>query len=516
MKAKKILLTILCVACVSAISLGLVACNTTPSNDDNNQKEDQGMSFVTLDINPSIEIIVDGENKVASVYGSNEDGMVLLYNETGIVGEDVETAIDKIISLAVEMGYLSEDNKTVDVSVSSEKEATGTDLTSKVNAKITATAKNLGLNVTTTAEGAYSDLKKLEELKAEYPDNPAIQALDIAKFKLVTSATEDGTITVEAAVELDDSALIAMVNDAHSKIEAYATDAYKEAVAKANEAYEWALEIAKDSAYIEFYATNVLKYPTEAYYGCVYYMYSLTASGFDLVANVFDYIEAERNYPLDEARVSAILESFGMDKTEVDKLKNADGEVTIASVEAYIDKMVKNTSVYGDFTEVKAEVEATLEEAKTYVNGVIDEAKVKYADQIESYIAFADTAVNAVKATIALVPGATEMLESSLATYNQVVDQIKLILEDGVITSDELRDCSAQLEAKANDYANKITSSLTEEDLATIASIQERNIAKLNEEKATFDTALETAKNEAQTRLQNLKDARLGAQTAEE
>lgn len=481
------------------------------------------MSFVTLDINPSIEIIVDGENKVASVYGSNEDGMVLLYNETGIVGEDVETAIDKIISLAVEMGYLSEDNKTVDVSVSSEKEATGTDLTSKVNAKITATAKNLGLNVTTTAEGAYSDLKKLEELKAEYPNNPAIQALDIAKFKLVTSATEDGTVTIEAAVELDDSALIAMVNDAHSKIEEYATDAYKEAVAKANEAYEWALEIAKDSAYLEFYAKDVINNPLQlinnysmVWDNCAYYMYSLTASGFNLVANVFDYIEAERNYPLDEARVSAILESFGMEEDEVDKLKNADGEVTIASVEAYIDKMVKNTSVYGDFTEVKEEVEATLEDAKNYVNGVIEEAKVQYADQIEKCITDVDSAVNAIKTTIAGIPGATEMLENSLATYNQVVAQIKLILEDGAITADELRDCSTKLQAKATEYADKITSSLTEEDLATIASIQERNIAGLNAKKSEFDNALETAKNEAQTRLQNLKDARLGTQTEEE
>lgn len=506
MKAKKFLITLLAVVCVSAMSLGLVACN---NNDEDPAKADQGMSFVTLDINPSIEIIVDGENKVASVYGSNEDGMVLLYNETGIVGEDVEVAIDKIVNLAIELGYLSEDNKNVDVSVSSEKEGTGTDLTNKVNAKITATAKNLGLNVTTTAEGAYSDLKKLEELKAAYPDNAAIQALNIAKFKLVTSATEDGTVSIEAAVELDDSALIAMVNDAHSKVEAYATEAYKEAVAKANEAYEWAVEIAKDSAYLEFYATNILKYPTEAYYGCVYYMYSLTASGFNLVANVFDYIEAERNYPLNEERVAAILKAFDMDESEVDKLKNSDGEVTIASVEAYIDKMVKNTSVYGDFTAVKAEVEATLAEAKTYVDDVIAEAKVEYADQIESYITLVESAVNAIKVTIAAIPGANAMLENALTTYNQVVAQIKLILEDGAITSDELRECSAQLDTKATEYADKIKASLTEEDLATIASIQDRNLAALNKEKAAFDSALETAKNEAQTRLQNLKNARL-------
>ncbi len=201
-----------------------------------------------------------------------------------------------------------------------------------------------------------------------------------------------------------------------------------------------------------------------------------------------------------------------MDETEVDKLKNADGEVTIASVEAYIDKMVKNTSVYGDFTAVKAEVEATLEESKSYVVGVINEAKAEYTEQIEGYIKYAEDAVETIKVAIAGIPGATEMIESCLVTYNKVADQIKLILDDGAITADELRDCASQLQVKADEYHIKIQSNLTDADLQEIAEIQERNLAGLDSAKSAFDTALETAKNEAQTRLQNLKDARLGAQ----
>ncbi len=509
MQVKKFFIAILTVACVCATVLGLVACKTDNSD---TQKEDKGMSFVTLDINPSIEIVVDGENKVASVYGANEDGKVLLYNETGIQGEDVEVAIDKIINLAVNMGYLSEDNKAVDVSVSSEKDATGEELTSKVNAKITATAKNLGLNVTTTADGAYSDLQKLKELKAAYPDNALIQSLTVSKFKLVASATEDGKIDVEAAVELDDSELIKIVNDAHKAIADYATDAYKEAVAKADMAYASAVEIAKDSVYLTYYTRKVFTNPTVAFNGSVYYMYALTSKGFNLVANVYDYIEIEREYPLDEERVSQILQAFGMDENEVDKLKDADGNVTIGSVEAYIDKMVKNTSVYGDFTEVQADVESALTEAKASVKAVIDAAKAEYKDQIEYYITTADAALSAVQSLVAAIPGATEMLNSSLATYQEVVAKIKLILEDGAITADELRDCATKLDAKASEYKDKVNNDFTADELKQIEADQAKAVETLSAQKKVFDDAVETAKKNAQSSLEKLKNERLNAQ----
>lgn len=84
--------------------------------------EGKAATFVSLDVNPSVELTVDGKNKVVSVYGENEDGKVLLYDNgnivSGIVGEDVEKAVAKITDLAVEYGFLSEDNKVVNTSVS--------------------------------------------------------------------------------------------------------------------------------------------------------------------------------------------------------------------------------------------------------------------------------------------------------------------------------------------------------------------------------------------------------------
>jgi hypothetical protein len=57
-----------------------------PAKDDTEipkEKDEAGtaVAFVTVDINPSIEITLDENGVVASVYGANEDGQILLYGE---------------------------------------------------------------------------------------------------------------------------------------------------------------------------------------------------------------------------------------------------------------------------------------------------------------------------------------------------------------------------------------------------------------------------------------------------
>ena len=56
--------------------------NTTPPTDQGNKNDiGEAATFVTLDINPSIELTVDANGIVVSVYGANEDGQILLYEE---------------------------------------------------------------------------------------------------------------------------------------------------------------------------------------------------------------------------------------------------------------------------------------------------------------------------------------------------------------------------------------------------------------------------------------------------
>ena len=88
---KKIAILLTLVLCVTLLTVSLAACN----KDDGEDLTD-ATAFVTVDINPSVELTLNAEGKVLSAYGANEDGKVLLYGEAGIVGESVDKAVENI------------------------------------------------------------------------------------------------------------------------------------------------------------------------------------------------------------------------------------------------------------------------------------------------------------------------------------------------------------------------------------------------------------------------------------
>ena len=70
-------------------------CALTVCGSDGTEKAEK-QAYVSLDINPAIELIVDKDNNVVSVRGENEDGQVLLYEETGIKGEKSMPQLTKL------------------------------------------------------------------------------------------------------------------------------------------------------------------------------------------------------------------------------------------------------------------------------------------------------------------------------------------------------------------------------------------------------------------------------------
>lgn len=76
---------------------------------------------VQLDINPSVELILDKNNKVVSVTALNDDGSVILSGEK-FIGLKVDKFITKYVNLAIETGYISasinEDEKEFSMKVS--------------------------------------------------------------------------------------------------------------------------------------------------------------------------------------------------------------------------------------------------------------------------------------------------------------------------------------------------------------------------------------------------------------
>lgn len=495
-----------CALALSAL-FAVTACSMVGcKNDDSGKAEKQ--AYVSLDINPAIELIVDKNNNVISVRGENEDGQVLLYNETGIKGEKLDAAVKKITDLAIRYGYLDENNKVVDTLVTSSDESFATELLGKVNSSITATASNLGLSVTTDGEGAYSLLRKMQEVKEAFPNNAAIQNVTVQKFKLALSVSETGEISLEAAIELSDAELIEMLKTSTVKIEQFATEAYLQAKNKALALYDEAIETAGYAVYSQFYIEKALTHPLTAYYGCAYQAYAAAAKGINTACDLAELGVAVKNYPLNEEQITLVATALGMQS--VDPLKNANGEITVASIEAYADKLFKNSPASEELEQTKQALTQALASIETVIKQKVDELTDEYKPQIEAAAANAQTILNTVKGMLELMPESIKtVFQTATADLTEVLEQINGLLEGDKIEISQLREKANLLEAKAEQYRANIENDLTDEEKAELENKKNAVIAKMTAEKQAFEKALSAAEQQAKDYLENLKNQRI-------
>lgn len=86
---------------VSAVMLSIcfIACN--PSNDDG----EGNLTYVSMRINPEIEVVVDEDGIVVAVNAINEDGETVLA-ELSLVGMSAENAAEAFTDIATELGFI--------------------------------------------------------------------------------------------------------------------------------------------------------------------------------------------------------------------------------------------------------------------------------------------------------------------------------------------------------------------------------------------------------------------------
>ena len=96
-------------------------------------------ALISVDVNPSIELVVDKDNKVVSVTGKNDDGILILYGEV-IVGKTLDEALELVVSLEKEAGFLFSsniENNNIQVSINADANETynllKTSITEKLN-----------------------------------------------------------------------------------------------------------------------------------------------------------------------------------------------------------------------------------------------------------------------------------------------------------------------------------------------------------------------------------------------
>lgn len=489
---------ILSIALLAVLTLGaastLIACG--------GEKSDR-QSYVSLDINPAIELIVDKNDKVISVRGENEDGQVLLYEETGIQGEKIDKAIEKITDLAIKYGYLDENNKVVDTLVTSSDDKYADKLQSKISATITATADNLGLTVTTDTEGAYSLLRKMDEVKKQFPNNDAIQNMSVQKFKLALSVSETEGKSIEATIQLDDKELIEKLKSATSEIEAFATDAYNQAKEQALAIYDEAVEAATYEVYTAFCLKNISKHPTICYCGGVYQAYATAAKGINAVIKAAELAASVANYPLTEEQINTVVTALGLENS--DPLKNSEGKVTVQSIEAYADKVFKNTPAGEQLEQTKKDLTDALEQAESVIKQKVNELSETYKSQIEEALEAAETVVTTLKST----PMVGTLIGTALDDMQDIIGDIKTIITGDAPAIDVLKEKANRLEEKANEYLKKIEEDLSAEELEEIESDKAKILETLAAKKQVMENAISKAEAEAKQRLESLKQERM-------
>lgn len=158
-------------------------------------KETNELTYVTIETNPSIELVVNDKGVVVAVNGTNEDGKLLLNGEE-FEGEKVEEVTEQIITLTEELGFafkgtVDSDSQTVEISVTANTVEMAKAIEEKVKNEVDATITELGLD---------AKLEVLEAKNKEY-------------FEKIVLAY-DPTLTEEEAAAMTVEELLVRVNEA--------------------------------------------------------------------------------------------------------------------------------------------------------------------------------------------------------------------------------------------------------------------------------------------------------------
>ncbi|MDE6372242.1 MAG: hypothetical protein K2L61_01715, partial [Clostridia bacterium] len=323
---------------VLAMVIGAVACFA--GCDVSKDKEPVATSYVSMDINPSIRFVLDKDQKIMSYSCENDDALVLLYGEL-IVGMDIQEASQKIMDLAVKMGYLTKDNCGVQVSVSSDDSKVESNILDKIGVAVSNTDEKLAFEINYDKEGSFVLNYQLAKLKEQNADNEYYQNLTAGKLRLVNSAMAvDFSLKMDDAVKMTTQELLEIVDSAYNKLEDFSTKAFEEAKLAAEQVYQTAVVMAEESVYLAKY----MEYKGVIEGGLAAAQYgglSIAATSIELLAKSVALAQDTADKLLAGDDAIAIAAQLGVD---VEALKDSQGNITVDSIGAYVDKIAKNSA----------------------------------------------------------------------------------------------------------------------------------------------------------------------------
>ena len=365
MKNKKIIGPVLC--CVGALAVvGVVGIATKGFG---LFKEKEAKSMVTIDTNPSIELVVDEKDKVVSVRGANDDGKLVLYGEK-VVGKDVEKAVEIIIQAEIDTGYIV------------------------ANAQIGANQFSLTVSSDTTVESSELINSIQNKVKEVCENNHIAIALEeskaLARSELEKLALElDPTLTEERVKEMETSQLLAVVK-------LYQLETVELYNAKLEELYTDVKEFKFD--YMSQESTlEAMKTVDGA-------IANLAITAYETAVNLLKSAQES----VETARYNLLVKEDSIYQQQVAAVKNKKQEVLA----------LKN-----EVAKLEDGAEKTNKEAElTIALNSLDSAEVLLQQAYANANTALDTVVNALDSAMTSLDSA---LESFLTTYASVTDTLK-------------------------------------------------------------------------------------------
>lgn len=168
-------------------------------------------AVILLDVNPSLSLSVDAEEKVLAAEALNEDAKEVL-GSMELEGTSLEVAVNAIIGSMLQKGYLGDTQNSVLVSVENDDAARGEQLQQKVSAAVAGAMQSQSLEASVLTQTVSTGDAGLAELAGKY-------GISMGKAALIQEVIEqDSTMTFEelAPMTINEIALIASSRNGES------------------------------------------------------------------------------------------------------------------------------------------------------------------------------------------------------------------------------------------------------------------------------------------------------------
>lgn len=347
-------------------------------------KEEGSTSYVSVEINPGVEIVVDGNGEVLSANGTNDDGKALII-DVKFEGKSIEEVIEIIMAEAEECGYLisaeynaDEVSKEVSISVTSENEedqaALEADIKVEVNAYIeehdlAAVYNELEAKSRAHLESivlAYNPALTEEEVKAmSYEDlMKNVELATIEKAQLASVALEEYYLSVK-----EYQFQMAYKDEIASKLNGLQATLYEvgrnalQLAIDTIEKIQYEVYVKEDSAYLQF-LSQINEYKDKNVKLRV--QLGSAENGAEFTAQI----------QANEAKIAEI-EAKVVEFMNGINAKLEEAKALINQALAELEVLEKNSSV--DFNQVLTDVEQKINDTK---DGLFADFEAEYADDI--------------------------------------------------------------------------------------------------------------------------------------